>query len=181
MIDVEQQVHKVLSPRTSAALANQLSLEIESVREELDEHLEAINENTTEVQQNHAYLMELDRRLTMLTAKVDSIIDLLKPEDKKSSETFSIVPLTTKEKDVFSSLYRLSEDKEVTYKEVAVALGCTEQLVASYIGNLIEKGVPVEKRYVGKSVNLKLNEAFRQVQAKENIVGVNTKLTSWIR
>ncbi len=162
------------------AIHSKVSERLEGIREELDEHLEVINENTREIQDNHEYVMGLERRLIQLQDQVNSVLDLLKPQEKKE-EKFSIIPLTTKEKDVFMALYIESENKEVTYKDLANMIGCSEQLVASYIGTLIEKAVPVLKRYAGKVVHLKLSEAFRQVQAKENIVGINTKLTHWIR
>ncbi len=167
----------VLSLRESPLMAK-VHAELEGVRDELDEHLEAINDNTTEIQQNHELLTDLERRFVMLANKVDTLLELLKPESAKK-ETFSVVPLSTKEKDVFFTLYSITEDKEATYKDLAENLVCSEQLVASYIANLIEKGVPVVKRYVGKSVYLKLNEAFRQVQAKENLVGLNSKLSAF--
>jgi DNA-binding CsgD family transcriptional regulator len=95
---------------------------------------------------------------------------------------FEIQPLTKREKEVFYALYVLTEEKRyTTYKAVARRACYSENLVASYITNLIEKGIPIVKKYANRTAYLSLNPDFREIQAKENIVGVNTLLTHWVR
>ena len=99
----------------------------------------------------------------------------------KAKKEFKITPLTNKEKEVFMALYSLGEVQPfVSYRQIAKKVRSSENLVASYITNLIEKGVPIIKKYDGGIAYIKLDDLFRQVQAKENLVGVNTVLSYWM-
>ena len=49
------------------------------------------------------------------------------------------------------------------------------------VTGMIQKGVPVLKRYDGSVVFLKLDPAFRELQAKKNVIGLNALLTGWLR
>lgn len=152
---------------------------IDEVKEELDEHRVAINENTDEIQGNFAFLCELDKKLNLLAARFDELATLVK--GKKEQKSFKISPLTAREKEVFMALYTLGELQPfVSYKQLARRLCTTDAVVASFITNLIEKGVPVIKKYDNNIAYLKLEDQFRQRQAKENLVGVNTLLSYWM-
>jgi len=151
---------------------------LELFREELDNHREAINENTVEMQSSYDVVNELNRKIDKLAERLDELTLLVK--GKKESKSLSIIPLTLREKEVFLALYTLCESQpNATYRQIARKLAMTEQLVASYISSMFEKGVPVLKRYFGGMVYLKLDDEFRQSQAKNNVVGVNTLLKYW--
>jgi hypothetical protein len=156
----------------------------EQIKEQFEDHLETINENTNEIQSNFEYLCELDRKIDKLSERIDELNNILKKQngEKVEEKTFKLQPLTTKEKEVFYALYILTENKRyVTYKEIAKRVSYSQNLVASYITNLVEKGIPVVKKYANRIAYLSLDCKFREIQAKENIVGVNTLLTHWMR
>ncbi len=157
-----------------------LSLQIiDEVKEELDEHRLAINENTEEIQGNFAFLCELDKKLSLLAERLDELSAIVKGQ--KTKKSFKISPLSAREKEVFMALYTLGELYPfVSYKQLAKKLSATESVVASFVTNLIEKGVPVLKKYDSNIAYLKLDDVFRQQQAKENLVGVNTLLSYWL-
>ncbi len=152
---------------------------IEGIKEELDDHREAINENTNEIQANYELVAELSKKVDRLSQRLDELY-LLVRGNKDNSSKFMIAPLTEKEKEAFQALYVLSEDSSVTYRQLSRRLIVTENLVASYMTNLIEKGVPVIKKYYSGKVFLSLDHEFRQVQTKNNIVGLSTPLTHWV-
>lgn len=148
---------------------------------ELEDHLIAINENTTEIQSNFEYLCEIDRKIEKLVERIDELSMIVKGK-KEEKKAFDIKKLTKKEKEIFMAIYQLTEEKkEVTYKQIAKKICATESLVSAYVTSLIEKGIPIAKRYAGKIAKLTLNKAFRDVQAKQNIVGINSLLSYWIR
>ncbi|MEM4282065.1 MAG: winged helix-turn-helix domain-containing protein [Candidatus Woesearchaeota archaeon] len=164
------------------------------IRDELDEHREAINENTIELQSNYEFLCELDRKIMRLAARVDELAAELKAFQARKSpaaeasnftqqkpvQKFVIQPLTKKEKSVFLALYSLCQEKcGTTYAEIAANVGVSEQLIASYITALIAKGIPVLKRNHNGTIRLNLDQEFVQLQAKENIVGLDTPLSYW--
>ena len=153
-----------------------------SVREELDDHLTAINENSTEIQANFEYLQELDNKIEKLKERIDEIYNLIKGPESKKEPKFSFKALNGKEKEIFAVLYTLTETTAyVTYEQMARKTTLSHELVASYVANMVAKGIPITKKYFEKTAFVSLDPAFRQVQAKENIVGLNTQITHWIK
>jgi len=163
-------------------IKERLSLSFEQIKEQFEDHLETINENTNEIQSNFEYMCDLDRKIDKLGERIDQLTNLIREQKGESTEkkTFTIQPLTKKEKEVFYALYVLTEHRKyATYKEISRIARFSENLVASYLTNLIEKGIPVVKKYANRTAYLSLNPEFRELQTTENIVGVNTLLTHW--
>lgn len=191
MIEIHSDIKETRNSFFKSRNRNELELvksrvtqSFEQIKEQFEDHLAAINENTNEIQSNFEYLCELDRKIDKLAEKIDEISLLLAKQGGGNAEkkTFEIKPLTKKEKEVFYALYVLTEHRRyTTYREVARRVCYSENLVASYVTNLIEKGIPVAKKYSGKKAYLALDPEFRELQAKENVAGVNTLLTHWMR
>ncbi len=151
----------------------------DEIREELDEHLGAINENTNEISSNYEYLCELDFKLDRLSERIDHLQLFLEksfgfqPDIKPK---FQCKPLTNNEQDVFLVLYTLEEKKgAVSYEDIARKTGLSVDLVSSYITRMIEKNVPVIKRYVNNVPYLRLDPQFKLIQAKENVLNLNQR------
>ncbi|MBI4919587.1 hypothetical protein HY837_06655 [archaeon] len=153
---------------------------LEQIREELDDHRLAINETTTEVQAGYEEIQLLHDKIEKLHEKIEELTFLIKGTTEK--QEFNINPLTGKEKEVFTAFYSLNEiNDQVTYRQIARKLGTAEPLVSLYVNSMREKGVPIEKRFKGNVVFLKLEDKFRQEQAKNNILKINTLLTYWCK
>jgi len=153
---------------------------LEAFREELDDHRTSINENTNEIQASYEYFEALDKKLDTLSARLDELTLLVK--GKKEGKKFSFSPLTKREKEVFQALFFLVELAPfTTYREIARKVCMTDALVAQYVTNMIEKGIPVLKKYYEGKVYLKLDPGFRDLQLKENVVGLNSLLLNWAR
>lgn len=172
---------QIFGDRAGEALLCFIKESKQQIREELDEHLDAINENTNEIQGNFEYIKKLDKKVEFLSEKMDEILFLLKGEQKEKS--FTIKKLSKREKQVFQALYSLLHDQNnaITYAQIARSIGVSSSVAATFITNLIEKGVPVCKNYHNGVVQLSLDEEFRLLQAKNNILGLNTLLSAWIR
>ena len=112
-----------------------LNQSFEQVREQFDDHLEAINENTNEIHSNFEYLCEMDRKIEKLAEKVDELNHLIREQrgEKVEERKFELRPLTKKEKEVFYALYVLTEGRRfASYKEISRRACFSEELVASY-------------------------------------------------
>ena len=153
-----------------------LTAAFNQIKEEFDEHLAAINGNTNEIQSNYSYLCELDSRIEKLKERIDQIQIFLQKNHgfmAEENKKFEVSRLTKNEKEVFLVLYTLDESKgNVGYKDLARNLGLTEELVCSYINNMVAKGVPIVKRYINNKPYLKLNKDFKRQQTKENILKI---------
>ena len=148
------------------------------LREELDDHREAINENANELASLHEYVQSVEKKVDLLLQRFDAIEQVL--NIKKTDCIYPITALNPKEKEVFFALYSKTETAPfVCYKDLSRALSMSESLVAGYVTNIMEKGIPVVKKYSKGKVYLKLKEDFREIQARENVVGVNSLLRCW--
>jgi len=158
---------------------SQVALVLQSMREELDDHRLAINEDTQELDATNESLNALGKRLDKLTERVDELTMLVKGEQKK--ESFDVRPLSAKEKEVFHALYVLTESQPfASYEQLARKSLMTKELVAFHVTGLIRKGVPVLKKHDAGRLFLRLDPQFRECQVKKNVVGLNAPLTCWI-
>ena len=157
-----------------STLNRMLKLEFTKIRHEFDEHLQSINENTNEISSNFEYICELENKLDRLSSRVDNLQMYIEASSGVPSERkkeFNVKRLDRKEQEVFLVIYTLEEEKgAVTYGDIAQRLGISEHLAASYVTSLIEKGVPVIKRYINLKPHLRLDKEFKTLQTKENIL-----------
>jgi hypothetical protein len=149
------------------------------LKSELDEHLDSINHNTNEISSNYEYLCELDYKINKLSERIDNIQLFLEKSmglEVEKKPKFQPKPLTNNEQDVFLVLYTLEEKKgAVSYVDISKRTGLSEELVCDYITRMIEKNVPIIKRYVNNQPYLRLDPQFKRQQAKENILNLNQK------
>ncbi len=151
---------------------------LDEMRGELDDHLQAINENTTELQGNYAGLIELERKINRIIERLDALEWIVRGKQEKKHEPLRI---SGKELVVFRAVYQLGATQPfMTYKAIARKCALSESMVASLVTSLLEKGVPIVKRYEGSLVFLKLEESFREEQAKRTLVGLDAPLSCWI-
>lgn len=155
-------------------LNKKLRGEFEGIKQEFEEHLQAINENTSEIASNFEYVGEIEAKLDRLGERVDQIQMFLESGSGMQiarKHSFDVKRLSRKEQDVFLVIYTLEEEKgNLAYSDIACRLGMSEQLTASYITSLIEKGVPIIKRYIDSKPYFRLDPDFKTLQAKENIL-----------
>ena len=161
---------------------DKLKATFNKIKEEFEDHLDSINENTNEIHSNYEYLCDLDSKIDKLNEKLDEVMMFMNHLSKKSPKSnkheFIIESLTRKEQEIFLALYTLEQDKEpITYIEIARFLCITPYLTQNYVTNLIEKGIPIQKRYNDNKVALTLNPQFRELQAKKNIVKINESVS----
>ena len=151
---------------------------LNGLKNELEEHLRAINENTNEIQSNFEYLTSIENKINKLSERIDQIQFFLQYNSSfiaDRREEFEIKPLTRKEQYVFIVLYALEDERgAVSYLDIAKKTGLSEPLVRDYITSIIEKGVPIIKKYINNKAYLKLDNEFKQIQAKENILMIDT-------
>ncbi len=156
--------------------AHELDIVLQSIREELDDHLESINENTVEIQSNYEYLQEIDAKINKLNEKIDEIQLFLKKIGAQFHELNNedkLESLTDAEQRLFLAIY--TEEGTVSYLDLSRRLNLPLPLVHEYVISMVEKGVKIEKIYASGKPYLKLNNIFRDRQAKYNILKLNQR------
>lgn len=155
-------------------LSRKLRGEFTKIKHELEEHLQAINENTNEIASNFEYVSEIEAKLDRLSARVEQLQMCLESNSGIAvarRNNFDVKRLNRREQEVFLVIYTLEDEKGgLTYMDIAKKLGIPEQLASTYVTSLIEKGVPVIKRYINSKPYLRLEPEFKTLQAKENIL-----------
>lgn len=80
--------------------------------------------------------------------------------------------LTEKEMLVFSTLYQLDEEQGYAdYSALAARLNLTQSSIRDYIGRLMEKGIPIEKRKIkNKSVQLNIAKDLKKIASLQTLL-----------
>ncbi|MCF7861552.1 hypothetical protein K9M79_04880 [Candidatus Woesearchaeota archaeon] len=144
------------------------------IKDEFDEHRLSINENTNEIQQNYQYLCELDQKIDILSQRIDELcmgLSELKDQSYKLNDNKIIQPLTLAEQELFLVLY--AKSKGLTYGRIAKILNRTESSINDMIKKIIHKGVPIIKRFDENKILVEIEDDFKVVQAKENILNIH--------
>ena len=155
---------------------------LKAIREELDDHRDSINNNTDEIGGNHEMIYQVMAQLDKISERIDSMALYLKRKDSNFSDDnlVDIKPLTRREKEVFVALYELTQSQPaVSYRDLSNRMEMPIGSVQGYVCALMEKGVPVEKTVSHRTMYLSLKRSFARIQAKNNIMGVDAKLTAW--
>ena len=169
---------KLLFDSVDGVIRKQLEGALSSLKEELDEHRSTINDNTSEIQGSFETINQLSLKMDKLTERLDELTLLIK--GKKDLKKFSLSPLKKREKEVFRVIYELNEKFAfLTYEQISRNVGLTKEMVTSAVSSMVSKGIPLIKRFVGRTCLLKLDPVFKEKQAKGNIVGLDVPLSYW--
>ena len=166
------------SNTTGGCINENLKSSFNRIKEEFQDHLDAINENTNEISANYEYLLEIEKKIEKVNEKLDEVMMFISQMQGKSinKEIFRNVTLNSHEQEIFLLLYARNGDL-IDSKEIAKLLGFTEEKVTRYISNIIMKGIPIIKKYIDSRVYYILDYDFRNLQAKENLIKVNESIS----
>jgi DNA-binding CsgD family transcriptional regulator len=155
--------------RELALVAEGVRKAFKAVKTELDDHLDATNQNTAEIQANQGLLAELEAKIDKLSERLDELELLINPNKAIRLD----VKLTPREQEVFMAIYL---SKGLSESDIAKHLGFTEQMVNAYLFNLLSKGVPVRRELVDDVVVFSLDSDFKNIQAKKNVLEIDPRI-----
>lgn len=134
------------------------------IRYAIEEHLKAINENSGEIQALFDYLGKIDVKLDQLSQRLDAM--------QLASAPRKVVPsLNQKERRVFLLLY--TEQMPLSYQEIAERSELPPTAAVEVVNELQLKGIPFRRSVVNSQVFLQMDHAFKELQAKENVINVS--------
>jgi len=164
---------KIFLRGRSLRFSKRLKQDITGMRHELEEHLQAINENTNEIAASYEYISEIENKIDKLSERIEQLQMHLEYGTGNAAKrnNFDVKKLNRREQEVFLVIYTLEDEKNgVTYDDISGKLGMSVQLAANYVTSLIEKGIPIIKRYLNSKPRLRLDPEFKTLQIKENIL-----------
>ena len=144
------------------------------VKEELDDHLTAINDNTDEIQKVYDYIHSVEEKIEKLNEKIEQVqLSLSKYGVYTGNE--SISDLTAREQEFFLLLY--TNPDFLSHKEISKILNLNEDYIETMIQALIKKGIPLLRRQQNSEELIKLDDNFRRLQTKSQIVSINGEIS----
>ena len=150
-----------------AELRRNMRAGFQLVKEELDNHLETINQNTEEIQSAFEFLIELDKKVEKLTERLDQMDLSLNPSVKRTSQLL----LPHREQEVFVTLLLSSE--RLSLQDVARKLGLTLEMVDNYVCSMIAKHVPILRELDGETCWVSLDPTFKELQARQGVIRIS--------
>ena len=142
--------------------------EFTQIRATIEEHLSAINENTSEIQALFDYLQEIENKIEKISQRLDQmeLNNNLVVNNKPI-----IVPLNQIERKIFLTLY--TEELPLAYCEIAERSGLSPTVVNECISSLGSKGIPLSRTFVNNKIFVKIEHGFKEQQAKENLINLS--------
>lgn len=141
----------------------------QDLQEELDEHLDAINRNTSEIQACFEYVGDVEKKVDKISEKIDTLMAMIQQPQETGTK---VKPLSLREQEVFLALYTTANF--LTYKQVAHKVSLPEQNIPQLIEIIIEKGVPILKKFAEGKVCVQIDPEFKNEQAKHNVLQIDS-------
>jgi hypothetical protein len=150
-------------------LVESIKKAFKNVKSELDEHLDTINQNTSDIQEFNNILSELDSKIDKLAERMDDFEMNMNPGKARKYD----IKLTPREQEVFTILYL---SKELALAQIAKQLGFTSDMVNLYIFNLVSKGISINKELIDDVLVFSLDPEFKELQARRNILEIDPRI-----
>ncbi len=147
-----------------------------SVKQEMDDHRESINRNTEEIRDMYAYLSEVGSKLDKLSERLDQVEMVLDPD----AQNYAVhEELSAEEQEVFMALY--TSDSPVSVDALTGKTRFREARVKKHICDLLAKGVPLERECRGEELYFSLDDQFKEIQAKNNVLDISESVAKELR
>ncbi|MCD6589939.1 hypothetical protein J7K74_02020, partial [Candidatus Woesearchaeota archaeon] len=133
------------------------------ISREMEEHLEAINMNTNEIQSNYEEILELKQKIERLSERIDELQMLIAPRLKLSN-----VVLTEHEEEVFIVLYTAAQ--KITSYQISQRTGLSPEYCENLVYSMMVKGLPIYREINGGEVLFYMDPYFKDLQARKRII-----------
>ena len=141
--------------------------DLDNIKSALEEHLHAINDNSSEIQSLFDYVHEVEIKIDKLAQRLDRMQLGMGQQLEKPAVT----PLSKVERKIFLALY--TEEAPLTFQEIASRMQLPLPFIPECLSGLAHKGIPLQRSYVNNQLFFKLAPAFKELQAKENLVNLS--------
>lgn len=138
------------------------------IKEEFEDHLDAINENTEELQHHNESLCELNNKIEKLSERVDQMSSMVREIVQDRPD----ITLSPDEQRVFLVLY-MHEDGFISFEDLVDKTHFNEEYVRNLITAMLDKGVRLTREITGGHLLFRLNPYFKARQVRENVVKID--------
>lgn len=155
----------VLTSGSYAKIEANLRESFKRIKQEMCDHLESINENTTEIQDVYRYMADIDVKLDKLSERIDTLASFAREFIPRQN-----ILLEPVEQKIFLLLYTYGEREPISIYELASKLSLSIALIKQSLQNMETKGVRFIKDARNQDIYVSLNEEFKEIQARDNVV-----------
>lgn len=138
------------------------------IKEEFEDHLNAINENTQEIESHYESISELNRKIEKLNERMDQVSAIV----KEFAQERNSISLSPDEQRMFLTLY-INEEGFISFDEIIERTHFNPDHARNLIASMLDKGVRMVREITEGNLYLKLNPYFKARQLRENIVKIN--------
>ena len=150
------------------------------IREERDEHLESINELTTELQSAFDYISDLENKYEKIKEITDELQMFKNSMLLNDKSHFSNIILSLDEQKLFLTLYVFGEKEPLPFKYLTKKLNMEEDFIKLLLSSLLDKKIPITRERISTEWYFNIDSRFRELQTKENIIKIHESVSKGI-
>lgn len=152
-------------------LERSVALIRDQVYSELDEHREAINADTLELNLQASRLDDVEKKLEMISLKLEKLTTSL--EHVTVDDSYTYTPLTVHEQQVFIALYTADAEQWMSLRDISLRAGVQLSMVPSLLESMVFKNIPLRRELCGDECKVLLDKSFKTHHAKNNVVFIS--------
>lgn len=150
------------------------------IKEEKDEHLESINQLTSELQTAFEYISELENKYEKLKENIDELTIFKNSILLNDKSHFSNIVLSLEEQKLFQTLYVFGEKEPLSWNFIIKKLDLNDTSFRLLLSSLLDKKIPITKERIGAEWYFNIDPRFRDMQTKEQLIQVHESVSKGI-
>lgn len=150
------------------------------IKEEKDEHLESINQLTSELQTAFEYISELENNHDKLKENIDELMIFKNSILLNDKSHFSNIVLSLEEQKLFQTLYIFGEKEPLSWNFIIKKLDLNDTSFRLLLSSLLDKKIPITKERIGPEWYFNIDPRFRDMQTKEQLIKVHESVSKGI-
>ena len=159
---------------------NKLREAFRKIKEERDEHLESINQLTSELQTAFEYISELDSKHEKLKENIDELMIFKNSILLNDKSHFSNIVLSLDEQKMFLTLYVFGEKEPLSWSFILKKLDLNDNSFRLLLSSLLDKKIPITRERIGAEWYFNIDSRFREMQMKEQLIKIHESVSKGI-
>lgn len=150
------------------------------IKEERDEHLESINQLTSELQTAFEYISDLENKYDKIKENIDELMIFKNSILLNDKSHFSNIVLSLEEQKLFQTLYVFGEKEPLSENFIIKKLDLNDTSFRLLLSSLLDKKIPITKERIGNEWYFNIDLRFRDMQTKEQLIKVHESVSKGI-
>lgn len=139
-----------------------------NMRDEMDDHLSAINQNTDEVSKFYNHIDEVESKIDKLNTRLDTMHMMFR---QVMNQTAVSVDLNMNEQRLFVMLEACP--KYLTIDDLAERVGASSDNTEEAIVSMTDKGLPLIRGSCESKPCVKLDSEFKQLNRRQGLIKIS--------